>query len=150
MSQSLVKNLIHLVYSTKNRMAWIPEDVRPALYAFQAGVFKTMESQALVIGGVEDHVHALFSLSKNQKLTDVIGEVKKASSGWMKSDWTRYPGFYWQGGYAAFSVSESNIDQVRLYIENQQEHHRKMTFQDELRLLCQRHGIEIDERYVWD
>ena len=150
MSQSLVKNLIHLVYSTKNRMAWIPEDVRPALYAFQAGVFKTMESQALVIGGVEDHVHTLFSLSKNQKLTDVIGEVKKASSGWMKSDGTRYPGFYWQGGYAAFSVSESNIDQVRRYIENQKEHHRKMTFQDELRLLCQRHGIEIDERYVWD
>jgi len=68
----------------------------------------------------------------------------------MKTDGTRYPGFYWQGGYAAFSVSESNIDQVRRYIENQEEHHRKMTYQDELRLLCQRHGIESDERYVWD
>lgn len=150
MAQSLVKNVIHLVYSTKNRMAWIPEHVRPSLYAFQAGVFKTMESPAIIVGGVEDHVHALFSLSKNQKLTDVIGEVKKASSGWMKSEGTRYPGFYWQGGYAAFSVSESNVNQVRLYIENQHQHHRQMTFQDELRLLCQRHGIEIDERYVWD
>ena len=150
MLPSLVKNLIHLVYSTKNRMAWIPEDDRPSLYAFQAGVFKTMESPAIIIGGVEDHVHTLISLSTNQKLTDVIGEVKQASSAWMKSDGTRYPGFYGQGGYAAFSVSESNIEHVRRYIENQREHHRKMTFQDELRLLCQRHGIKIDERYVWD
>ena len=150
MSQSLVKNLLHLVYSTKHRNPWIPVDVRKGLYSYQAGTFQKLESPALIIGGVDDHVHALFSLSKNYALSKIVEEVKKSSSKWMKTEGTRNQEFYWQGGYAAFSVSQSNVEQVKGYIERQEEHHQSMTFQDELRLLFKRHGIEFDERYVWD
>ncbi|HEV3440031.1 MAG TPA: IS200/IS605 family transposase [Gemmata sp.] len=150
MSQSLVKNLVHLVYSTKQRRPWIAKNYRDDLYAYQAGIFKEWASPALVIGGVEDHVHTLFSLSKNHALKKIVEEVKTGSSKWMKNEGPRVADFYWQGGYAAFSVSQSNVEAVKHYIKNQEEHHRKMTFQDELRELFQRHAIEFDERYVWD
>jgi putative transposase len=150
MSQSLVKNLIHLVYSTKHRTRWIPEEHQQDLWRYQAGIFKDWDSTALVIGGVDDHVHALFSLSKNYALKKIVEEVKKGSSKWMKSDGPRNPEFHWQAGYAAFSVSQSSVEEVTRYIENQAEHHRKVTFQDELRSLFKRHGIDFDERYVWD
>ena len=104
-----------------------------------------------MIGGVEDHIHALFSLSKNYALKKIVEEVKKGSSKWMKT--SAAAGnleFQWQAGYAGFSVSQSNVEEVKQYIENQADHHRTRTFQDELRLLFRRHGIEFDERYVWD
>ncbi len=150
MSQSLVKNLVHLIYSTKHRQPWILDETRNGLYAYQAGIFKRWENPALAIGGAEDHVHALFSLSKNHALMKIVEEVKKGSSKWMKTDGPRNTDFHWQNGYAAFSVSRSNAVEVQRYIENQEEHHRRMTFQDELRALFGRHGIEFDERYVWD
>jgi putative transposase len=151
MSQSLVKNLIHLVYSTKHRKTWLSEDVRDRLFAYQAGIFKQWESPAIVIGGVEDHVHALFNLSKNYALKKVVEEIKKGSSKWMKtSQGASNKNFQWQNGYAGFSVSQSNVEQVKKYIEQQEDHHRKMTFQEELRGLFLRHGIEFDERYMWD
>ena len=150
MSQSLVKNLIHLVYSTKHRRAWIPVAHRDSLFTYQAGIFKEWESPALIIGGIEDHVHALFSLSKNHPLKKIVEEVKKGSSKWMKTEGPRLAEFSWQAGYAAFSVSQSSVDDVTRYIKKKEEHHRKMTFQDELRALFQRHGVEFDERYVWD
>ena len=150
MSQSLVKNLIHLVYSTKNRHRWISKDFRAGLFAYQAGIFREWDSPALSIGGVEDHVHALFALSKNHPLKRIVEEVKKGSSKWMKVDGPKNPDFYWQAGYGAFSVSHSKAGDVIRYIENQDEHHRNMTFQDELRTLLQRHAIEFEERFVWD
>ncbi len=150
MSQSLVTNLLHLVYSTKNREPLIPEEHREALFAYQAGIFKEWDSPALKIGGVADHVHALFSLSKNHALIKIVEAVKKGSSKWMKTDGPKIAGFYWQAGYAAFSVSQSNVEAVIQYIETQQEHHRKISFQDELRALLTRHKIAFDERYVWD
>lgn len=150
MSQSLVKNLLHLVYSTKHREPWIAKEHWEALWAYQAGIFKAMESPALLIGGVEDHVHTLFALSKNHALAKVVEEVKKGSSKWMKSDGPRLRQFSWQAGYAAFSVSQSNGEAVMKYVSDQEPHHRKVTFQDELRALFKRHGIEFDERYVWD
>jgi len=104
----------------------------------------------MVIGGVEDHVHALLSLSKNHALKKIVEKVKKGSSKWMKVEGTKNKDFQRQGGYAAFSVSQSNVEDVRRYSEKQEEHHRKMTFQDELRALFRRRGIEFDERYVWD
>ena len=150
MSQSLAKNLVHLVYSTKNRQTWIRREHQDGLHAYQAGIFREWESPAITIGGAEDHVHALFILSKNHALKKIIEEVKKGSSKWMKIDGPGIPDFYWQAGYGAFSVSQSNIASVKHYIENQEEHHRKMSFQDELRELFRRHEIEFDERYVWD
>ncbi len=150
MSQSLAKILVHLVYSTKHRKPWIPADTRDGLYAYQAGILERWDSPALAIGGVADHVHPLFSLSKNHPLMKIVEEVKKGSSKWMKADGPKNKDFHWQSGYAAFSVSPSNVIEVQRYIENQEEHHRRMTFQDELRALFGRHGIEFDERYVWD
>jgi putative transposase len=149
MSQSLVKNLVHLVYSTKGRERSVPTIHRDRLFAYQAGIFKDWDSLALVIGGIEDHVHALFYLSKNHALKKIVEEVKKGSSKWMKIDGTKNPEFHWQAGYAAFSVSPSNVADVTRYIENQDEHHRKITFQDELCAFLSRHGIEFDERYLW-
>ena len=151
MSQSLVKNLVHLVYSTKNRKRWISEGVQDALFAYQAGIYKQWDSPSIVIGGVEDHVHALFALSKNYALKKIVEEVKKGSSKWMKTaDGAGQAGFQWQAGYAAFSVSQSIVPDVRVYIENQHEHHRRMGFEEELRTLFQRHELKFDERYVWD
>jgi putative transposase len=150
MAQSLVKNLIHLVYSTKGHRPWIAEAHRDALFAYQAGIFGQWDSPALAIGGVEDHIHALFALSKNHPLTRIVEEVKKGSSKWMKSAGPGIRDFQWQAGYGAFSVSQSNLDAVTQYIEGQEEHHRTMTFQDELRALLRRHGIAFDERYLWD
>lgn len=150
MSQSLVKNLVHLVFGTKHRQPLIPKNHHQGLYAYQAGIFKKWASPALVIGGVEDHVHALFSLSKNHALEKIVEEVKKGSSKWMKNEGPRIRNFYWQRGYAAFSVSQSKVEAVKRYIQNQEKHQSKMTFQDELRELFQRHEVEFDERYVWD
>ena len=150
MSQSLVKNLIHLVYSTKLRQPWVDGAFREELFAYQAGIYKEWDSPALVIGGAEDHVHALFALSKNHPLKKIVEEVKKGSSKWVKIAGSKNPDFHWQAGYGAFSVSQSNLDAVKRYIENQEEHHRKITFQDELRALLRRHGIAFDERFVWD
>jgi putative transposase len=150
MPQSLVKNLIHLIYSTKSRRPWIPQSACAGLFAYQAGIFKQWQSPAIVIGGGDDHVHALFALSKNQPLKKIVEEVKKSSSKWMKAQGPQNAEFCWQAGYAAFSVSESNCDEVKRYIARQEDHHRKMTFQDELRALLQRHGIAFDERFIWD
>ena len=150
MSQSLVKNLVHLVYSTKLRQPLIPQAHQAALFSYQAGIFQQWDSPAIIIGGVEDHVHALFSLSKNHPLKKIVEEVKKGSSKWMKAQGPRVAEFSWQAGYAAFSVSQSSMAEVSRYIENQAEHHRNMTLQDELRALFKRHAMEFDERYIWD
>ena len=108
MSQSLAKNLVHLVYSTKHRQRWLSESIREHLYAYQAGIFGKWESEAIAIGGVDDHIHALFALSKNHALKRIVEEVKKGSSKWMKSDdGPKTREFQWQAGYAAFSGRRS-------------------------------------------
>jgi REP element-mobilizing transposase RayT len=150
MSQSLAKNLIHLVYSTKNREPSIDVEHQPALWAYQAGIFLQWDSPAIMIGGTENHVHALFVLSKNHALKTIVEEVKKASSKWMKQDAPQVSDFYWQAGYGGFSVNQSNAPSVIRYIENQHEHHRTLSYQDELRALLRKHEIEFDERYLWD
>ena len=150
MAQSLAKNLIHLIYSTKNREPCLTDAVRPELFAYQAGILREWDSPAIVIGGNSDHLHALFMLSKNHSLCKVIEEVKKGSSKWIKTQGEALAGFHWQNGYGAFSVSQSHVTSVRRYIEEQAEHHRIVSFQDEFRLFLKRYAIDYDERYVWD
>ena len=152
MPQSLAKVLVHIVYSTKGRRPWLKdEDIRRQLYAYKATILRdNVDSPALIIGGVEDHIHALCLLSRNFAIKKVIEEAKTETTKWLKKQGQQYRDFHWQSGYGIFSVSESNSEEVKRYIANQVEHHRKMSFQDEFRQLCQRHGIEIDERYVWD
>jgi putative transposase len=150
MSQSLAKNLIHLIYSTKNRVPILDAVTLPKLFAYKAGILKQWDSPAIVIGGAVDHVHLLFCLSKNHALKKVVEEVKKGSSIWLKDQGPEFQDFHWQNGYGAFSVSASNAPAVKRYVENQVEHHRKRSFQDEFREFLRRYGIAYDERYVWE
>jgi putative transposase len=149
MPQSLVRNLVHLIFSTKDRAPLLRAAVRPELHGYMAGIFTNWASPAIIIGSVEDHVHALFCLSKNHALCEVVEEVKRDSSKWLKTQGPEFAQFHWQNGYGAFSVSPSMERTVRRYIENQAKHHRELTFQDEFREFCRRHGVELDERYVW-
>lgn len=115
MSQSLSRIAIHLTFSTKNRKPWLRDaDLRKRLYAYMAGIFSPLESPAILIGGVEDHAHILFNLSRSLALKEVVGKVKAESSAWIKKN-SPHHGFYWQAGYGAFSVSESNVENVRKY-----------------------------------
>ncbi len=149
MSQSLVKLLVHLAFSTKERRGVIRDQERDKLHAYVIGILNNLKSPSLETNSVSDHIHILFSLSKNHALAKVVGEVKESSSAWIKTQDAWYREFYWQGGYAAFSVSESQAERVRQYIRSQREHHQKVSFQDELRALFKNHRIEYDERYVW-
>ena len=150
MSQSLAKNMIHLIYSTKNRAPFLTPEIRPEMNSYLAGILRQWESPAIIVNSVEDHAHLLFALSKNHALKKVVEEVKKGSSKWIKTKGSAFIDFYWQGGYGAFSVSPSNVAAVREYIATREEHHRKVTFQEEFRAFLEKHGIEYDERYVWD
>ncbi|KPJ55946.1 MAG: transposase [Planctomycetes bacterium DG_58] len=150
MPQSLARVITHIIFSTKNREPMIPAGLRSELNAYLGGVLREFDSRPIQIDNMPDHVHILCCLSRKFALSKVIEEVKKASSKWMKTKSQRLRGFYWQGGYGASSVSQSNVKVVRKYIADQEQHHRKMTFQDELRAFLKKHRIEYDERYVWD
>jgi putative transposase len=149
MSQSLSKNLIHLIYSTKNRRPMLNAEVRPKLFAYQASIFKKWECPALLINGVEDHVHALFALSPNVALAKIVEEVKRSSSKWIKAQSKLLKNFAWQSGYGAFSVSASDIARVCKYIAEQEKHHRKMNYQTEFETLLQKYEVIYDPRYLW-
>jgi putative transposase len=150
MPQSLASILVHLVYSTKNRHPWITPEIEPELHAYQATIFREMDSPSLAINGTNDHVHALFRLSRKIALCDVVEEVKKRSSKWLKTKGQAFSRFQWQVGYGAFSIGESGVDALKRYIGRQREHHRKTSFQDELRVLLAKYKVQYDEKYVWD
>ena len=151
MSQSLAKILVHIVFSTKNRQTFLQDEaIRGELHAYTIGVLKSLESPSIAINSVEDHIHILCLLSRKIAVMKLVEEIKTSTSKWIKTKGQTYRGFYWQGGYGAFSVSESKREEVQRYIQHQAEHHRRLTFQEEFRQLCVKHGIEIDERYVWE
>ena len=151
MSQSLSQVYLHIVYSTKHRAALLQdEDVRKRLHGFMANVLKGVGCPALIINGTADHLHILCRMSRTITIAQIIEASKSDPSRWMKEQGPQYADFHWQNGYGAFSVSVSMVDVVYRYIERQEEHHRKLTYQDEFRELCRRHGVDIDERYVWD
>ena len=151
MPQSLSAIYIHLVFSTKERRPLLRDkSVRDAFHAYIGGISKKLECPPIIVGGVEDHVHLLCRFSRTITQAEWVKELKRVSNGWLKEQGQDYTDFEWQGGYADFSVSQSNLEQVKQYIASQEEHHRKMTFQDELRALMRKHEMEFDERYVWD
>ena len=151
MPQSLSAVYIHLVFSTKDRRPFLRDPrVRTQLHAYLGGVSKTLECPSLIVGGVEDHVHMLCRFGRTITQADWVKEVKRVSNIWLKEQGPDYADFEWQGGYSDFSVSKSNLEQVTHYISAQDEHHKKVTFQDELCALWRRHDVEFDERYVWD
>ena len=150
MAQSLAKVLVHIIFSTKHRKPMITEELRPEMNSYLGGVLSGLDSPPIEINSAPEHVHILCVLSRTHALADVLEEVKKASSKWAKTKGPALEAFYWQGGYAASSVSQSRVTAVREYIVRQEEHHHKMTFQEELRAFLDRHEIEYDERYIWD
>ena len=151
MPQSPSRVVVHLIFSTKHRQPWLKDaDVRDELYRYTATTLKTLDYTPIKINGVEDHIHLQFGLSRNHAIKKVVSEIKSDSSKWIKTKGNEYQDFHWQAGYGIFSVSESKVAEVKRYIEEQQRHHQKMSFQDEFRRICERHGIAIDQRYVWD
>jgi REP element-mobilizing transposase RayT len=151
MGQSLVKNYIHLIFSTKYREPLIYPPVEQELHAYLVSICTKLECPVIKIGGYTDHIHILCMLSKKITLIKLMEELKSNSSKWIKTKGAGYENFYWQDGYGAFSVSPSGVERVSAYIANQHKHHnKKKTFQDEYRTLLKKHHVEYDERYVWD
>src|SRR5712664_1443406 len=128
MPQSLAKILVHLVFSTKNRELVLTESVREPLCAYASAVLRDLDSQVIAINVWHDHVHILFALSKNHSLAQIVMEVKRATSKWIKTQGKEFAGFHWQSGYGAFSIGQSGVDEVKTYIANQAKHHRVNTF----------------------
>lgn len=150
MPQSLSLMLVHVVFSTKGREPLLSTSIRPALFAYLATVSRNAGCECYRVGGIADHVHLAVRMSRTVTMAQLIEELKTASSKWLK---THSPGlnlFAWQRGYGAFSIGPRDLSKVVAYIDNQEEHHRKRTFQDEFRTFLNTYGIEFDERYVWD
>jgi REP element-mobilizing transposase RayT len=120
------------------------------MHAYLGGVSNQLGCPSLVVGGTEDHAHLLIRLSRTISISDLIKEIKRASSHWIKQREPRQHHFAWQAGYGVFSANSYDLEAIRLYIATQQRHHRKLSFQDELRGLLRKHKIEWDERYLWD
>lgn len=147
MSQSLVQILVHIVFSTKNRQALIPETIENQLFGFIRGIIENNGARMLNAGGTADHIHLLVSLGKID-IGTLIGDIKRDTSKWMKVHGIR--DFYWQRGYGAFSIGQSQVHAVSKYIREQKTHHQAQDFTEEFRRLCSKYGVEIDERYCWD
>jgi putative transposase len=150
MPQSLSKVVIHVIFSTRDRYPWLDGNVRSRMHAYLATICRDAEAEAFRVGGVADHVHLLVTLPRTLSQAELVESLKKKSSKWIKELAAEYGKFYWQRGYGAFSVSPSQLNAVIKYVETQEEHHRSRTFQEEYREFLRKHGVDYDERYVWD
>ena len=150
MGQSLVKNYLHITFSTKYRQKFIAEEIENELYVYLGSVCKALNCQPIKIGGYDDHVHILCMLSKTITLSGLLEKVKSHSSKWIKTVDAGLQNFYRQDGYGAFSVNPAQIENVIRYISNQRDHHSAMTFETEYRKFLKKYKVDYDERYVWD
>ena len=150
MPQSLVKNYLHITFSTKNRFPFIDDNIKVELFSYLGGICKNLECYPIKVGGHLDHIHMLCLLSRKIALMKLIEEVKTHSSKWIKTKGQKYEKFYWQNGYGGFSVHESQVGRVEAYILSQDKHHKKISFKDEYLSFLKEYNIDFDERYVWD
>jgi REP element-mobilizing transposase RayT len=148
MGQSLVKNYLHVVFSTKNRAPIMRPEILMGVSRYIVGISKNIDSPVLSIGGTRDHIHILVSLSKSLTLVQYLQKVKMYSSKWVKSSFKDASSFSWQDGYAAISVNPTEKDKVAQYILNQEEHHRQRSFEQELILLLKKYEVEYNEDYL--
>jgi len=148
MPQSLSKIYLHVIFSTKDRRADILPRYKEELHDYFGGTLNAIGCQSIIVGGMADHIHMLFCLSRTKSIADVVKEVKANTTKWYKEKVGCE--FAWQRGYAAFSVSQSRVEDARNYIARQEEHHRRRTFQGEHRAFLESYGIRYDEAYVWD
>ena len=150
MPQSLAKVYLHITFGTKYRQPIIKSDVEKELYKYLASICKANESPSIVINGVSDHIHILCVLSRKITISKLVEELKKSSSKWIKTKGSNYINFYWQNGYGVFSVSQSGVNAVKKYIQNQKEHHKKKSFKEEYLDALKKYEVEFDEKYLWD
>ena len=154
MAQSLAKLWIHIIFSTKNRYPFLLDPmIRQRVHAYIKAICYKQNHDTAIVGGIEDHVHVLTILPKNIALSSFIEEIKKSSSKWIKTidpHNETLKNFYWQNGYGAFSVSRSNLESVKRYIQNQQAHHRKQHFQDEFKEFLIQYDVAYKEAYLWN
>lgn len=147
MAQSLSKILLHVVFSTKNRTNSIPHEKQKSLHAYIAEVCRNKGSDAFRVGGTSNHIHIACTLRRTVTVADLLRTVKHSSSLWLNKSEKQ---FHWQDGYGVFSVSPAHLPPLITYIENQTEHHREITFKDELIGLCMKYGVDYDEAYLWN
>ncbi len=140
----------HLVFSTQGRRPLLTGKITESLHAYMDGILKHEDAVPLCIGGYHDHVHLLLGFRPTHRLSDLVRVLKSNSSAWLNEQTGLHAKFAWQRGYSIFSVSHSQVEVVRKYVSNQIQHHQKMTFEEELRLLLNKHGIEFDEAYLLD
>lgn len=151
MPQSLDQIYLHIVFSTKHRHPFLQDiEVRQELWANLVGIGANLKCPPIQVGGWYDHVHILCKLSRIISVSDLVRELKRSSSEWIKERFSNLPDFYWQAGYGVFSACPSILDALIHYIQNQAEHHGTLTYQDEFRQLCKKYHVAIDERYCWD
>ena len=151
MPQSLAQIYLHIVFSTKYRVPFLADRaLREESHTYLGGTCRNLDSPSLIVGGVEDHVHVLCRLGKVWSVSELVRELKRESSKWLKEQSSDLSSFFWQGGYGAFSISPGHVKGLTDYIANQEEHHKKETFQEEFRRLLRLYGIEFGEKYVWD
>lgn len=148
MPQSLAKLYVHLIFHVKTTSPKINDADLDKLHSYIGSIINATGCITVWVNGIGDHVHALFVLSKDQSVSHVVEEVKRNSSRWIKSLAPGYAWFAWQGGYGAFSVSQSVVGKTLEYIKSQHEHHKKYSFADEYRMFLKSYGIDYDERYV--
>jgi REP element-mobilizing transposase RayT len=148
MSSSHCNLLYHIVFSTKGRQPWLTVAIRPRVHQYLGGAIRDENGIAMIVNGTADHIHILAKLRQDKAVSRVVGEVKANSSGWISRTFEGATGFGWQEGYGAFTVSESQVPKVRRYIERQEQHHRSVSFREELKVLLKAHGLPFDERYL--
>ena len=150
MPQSLVRMLVHVVFSTKNRADSIVPEIEDGLFGYMNGIVENNKSKLIIGGGTTNHVHLLISLGKVLSISELIGDIKRDSLSWIKKQDATFNQFYWQEGYGAFSVGQTEDEIAMKYIENQKEHHKTKDYKTEFRGFLKKYNIEYDERYVWD
>ncbi|MFY9226224.1 MAG: IS200/IS605 family transposase [Blastocatellia bacterium] len=150
MGQTYTNLITHVVFSTKDRIKTIDEEMKPDLYGYMAGIVRKMKGNPLKINGLSDHVHLLIQVSPTSSVSQLVQTIKANSSRWIHENYLSKKSFAWQTGYGAFSVSRSVVPALFQYIENQEIHHQKLSFKDELLILLKRHDIEYDEQFIWE
>jgi REP element-mobilizing transposase RayT len=141
--------LLHTIFSTRERAPLLAEPIRAEVHAYLGGILREIRSTPIMINGTADHVHLLMTLPSDMAIAECLRLLKTNSSRWVKEKWPERRSFAWQSGYGAFSMSESRRASVIRYVQNQEKHHRKVTFKDEFLTFLRKHGVDFDERYVW-
>ena len=150
MPHTYVSNLVHYVFSTKERRKFLAPEIQTHLFPYIGGIARQNRMKALAVGGIEDHIHILLSLPATLDLAKAVQLIKGGSSKWLNDTYFKRREFAWQEGYGAFTVSISHVLETLDYIQNQARHHARRDFKAEFLAILKKHEIEYDARYIWD